>query len=238
MAFKSQLTYAFVFARGGSKGLPRKNILSIRGIPLVGHSVSLARNLQQVDKVFVSTDCPEISCVAKEYGATVIRRPDELATDSAPEWQAWQHAIKHVTSLYGDFDRFLSLPATAPLRNSDDIQRCLNALTPSVDIVLTMSKSNRSPWFNMVKVNDDLSVSLIADSPSLISRRQDVPQSFDLTTVAYVTRPCFVLNNNSIWSGVAAGVEIPPERAIDIDSPMDFAIARFLMEEWASNATR
>ena len=73
---------------------------------------------------------------------------------------------------------------------------------------------------------------LINDSPSSISRRQDVPHSFDLTTVAYVTTPRFVLNNNSIWSGVAAGVEVPSERAIDIDSPMDFAIARFLMEEW------
>jgi len=235
MSSASQLTFAFVFARGGSKGLPRKNILPLQGIPLVGHSVLLARSMKQIDKVFVSTDCPEISSVSEEYGAIVIPRPYELATDSAPEWQAWQHAIQYVISSYGDFDCFLSLPTTAPLRNRDDIERCLQALTPSIDIVLTMTKSHRSPWFNMVKYNEDRSVSLINDSPSSISRRQDVPHSFDLTTVAYVTTPRFVLNNSSIWSGVAAGVEVPSERAIDIDSPMDFAIARFLMEEWDSN---
>ena len=145
-----------------------------------------------------------------------------------------QHAIRRVITSYGNFDCFLSLPTTAPLRNRDDIERCLHALTPSIDIVLTMTKSHRSPWFNMVKYNEDRSVSLINDSLSSISRRQDVPHSFDLTTVAYVTTPRFVLNNNSIWSGVAAGVEVPSERAIDIDSPMDFAIARFLMEEWDS----
>ena len=124
----SRSTYAFVFARGGSKGLPRKNILPIQGIPLVGHSITLARNLKQVDKVFVSTDCSEISSVAEKYGGIVIPRPYELATDSSPEWHSWQHAIKYVTNLYGDFDCFLSLPATAPLRNIQDVQRCLKAL--------------------------------------------------------------------------------------------------------------
>ena len=126
---------------------------------MVGHSVLLARSMKQIDKVFVSTDCPEISSVSEEYGAIVIPRPYELATDSAPEWQAWQHAIQYVISSYGDFDCFLSLPTTAPLRNRDDIERCLQALTPSIDIVLTMTKSHRSPWFNMVKYNEDRSVS-------------------------------------------------------------------------------
>lgn len=80
--------YAFVFARGGSKGLPRKNLLPLGGVPLIGHSINTAKALPQVSKVFVSTDDSEIKRVAQQYGAEVIERPEELAGDKSPEWEA------------------------------------------------------------------------------------------------------------------------------------------------------
>ena len=88
--------FCFIFARGGSKGIPKKNILPLAGLPLLVHSINLAKSLKEVDEIFVSTDCEEISEIAKHQNVQVIKRPFELAQDNSPEWLAWQHAIKYV----------------------------------------------------------------------------------------------------------------------------------------------
>jgi CMP-N-acetylneuraminic acid synthetase len=227
-------TFAFIFARGGSKGLPRKNVRPIGGIPMLAHGIKIARALQEVDQVYVSTDCEEIASMAKQYGAEVIDRPSELASDTASEWLAWQHAINSVTQTVGSFDRFLSLPATSPLRKLEDVQSCLNALKVGVDMVVSMTPAHRSPWFNMVTANADGRIRLVAGDGA-VKRRQDSQVCFDMTTVAYVSRPEFILRASSMWDGSVVGVEIPRERSIDIDNALDFAIARFLMEEHRSS---
>lgn len=232
MRFNSmRTTCAFIFARGGSKGLPRKNVLPIAGLPLVVHSIRAAELLGNTKGIYVSTECQEIASIALAAGAEVIERPAELASDTAPEWLAWQHAIQWVQAKTGAFDRFLSLPPTAPCRNVVDVQRCLDALTSDVDLVLTTTPSHRSPWFNMVVKRCDGYLEL-AQSGDKINRRQDAPACFDIATVAYAARPAFVLNATSIWEGRIRGVEIPSERAIDIDTPADYAIARFLKEHY------
>lgn len=226
--------FCFVFARGGSKGLPGKNLLEINGIPLIGHSIKLASELSVVDKIFVSSDSSKILACAEELGAEVIQRPDHLATDQASEWLAWQHAVRYVQEQFGQFDCFLSLPATSPLRSKSDVVNCINALKSDVDIVMTMTDSNRNPWFNMVNLHDQKYLRLVnySQKKPLVHRRQDAPKCFDLTTVAYVARPDFILSNDCLWAGNVAGVKIPPERSIDIDTNLDFQIARFLMEEY------
>lgn len=224
-------TFAFIFARGGSKGLPRKNILPIGGMPMLAHSIQIAKNLREVERIFVSTDCDEISSVALEYGADVIPRPSELASDTAPEWLAWQHAIQFVEHNFASFDCFLSLPATSPMKNSQDVQRCLDAFRPDVDMVITMSTAHRSPWFNMVTVDLNSKLKLVLGDGG-ITRRQDARKCFDVTTVAYVSRPEFILNSTSMWDGTVVGVEIPRHRSIDVDDKLDYEIARFLMEEY------
>ena len=224
------LTCAFVFARGGSKGLPKKNVLPIGGLPMLAHGIRLALDLKEVDRIYVSTDCEEISAVAQLYGAEIIERPPSLASDNTPEWLAWQHAVSYVTQKFGPFDRFLSLPATAPLRSSDDVTKCLDALQDGIDMVITMTPSHRSPWFNMVIADDEQKLSLIAGDGSVI-RRQDAVKCFDMTTVAYVTRPGFITSSSSIWDGTVVGVEIPRKRAIDIDDELDYSIATYLMSQ-------
>ncbi len=223
-------TSAFIFARGGSKGLPRKNVLSISGIPMLAHGIRIARSLKEVDNIFVSTDCDEISSIAQDYGADVIRRPHELASDTAPEWLAWQHAIRYVQERHSSFDRFLSLPATAPLRNIEDVRACLNALKKGVDFVITVTPSGRSPWFNMVTLDKNQLARLVLGNGE-VKRRQDAMSCFDITTVAYVSRPEFILNSTGIWDGSVVGVEVPRSRSIDVDDEYDFKIARFLMED-------
>ena len=99
-------TFAFIFARGGSKGLPRKNILDFGGKPLIVHSIEVAKKVSQIEQVFVSTEDREISDISKENGAFVINRPVELASDNSPEWLSWQHAVEFVVEEFGDFERF------------------------------------------------------------------------------------------------------------------------------------
>ena len=219
-------TFAFVFARGGSKGIPRKNLQLLAGKPLLAWSIEMGQSLAEVERVFVSTEDPEITETAISFGAEVITRPAELAQDTSPEWLAWQHAIKVVEEKFGRFERFLSLPATAPLRSQQDVERCLNRLDKETDVVITMTPATRSPWFNMVYQGPKGDLRLLVEGN--YTRRQDVPIGYDVTTLAYVLRPEFILEKQRLWDGRVKGVEIPPERALDIDTPLDLEIARFL----------
>ena len=224
-------TVTFIFARGGSKGLPKKNLLQINGIPLIGHSINMAKKIVSENNIFLSTDCEEISKVGKDLGVQIIKRPQNLAEDNSSEWLAWQHAINWVLSKHGAFDIFLSLPSTAPLRIEKDVRESLKKFIQrkDADILLTISKSKKSPWFNMVKIYKDSTVSLINSSKDF-NRRQDTPPTFDITTVAYVSTPDHILKNKSIWDGTVLAHEIPLKRAVDIDDILDFEFAKFLAE--------
>ena len=219
--------YAFVFARGGSKGLPRKNLLLLGGVPLIGHSINMAKALPQVSKVFVSTDDSEIKLVAKQYGAEVIDRPEELAGDKSPEWEAWRHAIRYLEDLGEEFDTFLSLPATSPLRSTEDVEEAINALDSQTDAVITVTPATRSPYFNMVSRALDGTTTILCPSDGY-ARRQDAPEAFDVTTVAYVMKKGFILQRNRLFDGRLKSVVVPKERAVDIDDILDFKFAELL----------
>lgn len=220
--------YAFIFARGGSKGLPGKNIRPLGGIPLLGHSIRVAQQVSAIRKVFVSTDCDAIAAVAREYGADVIVRPAELAGDTAPEWLAWQHAIRLLQARGDAFDVFVSLPATSPLRSAADVQACLDLLDDATDAVITVTPAARNPWFNMVVRAPDGDCHVVCSGEG-VSRRQDAPPVYDITTVAYVTRPAFVLSHARLFDGRVKSVVVPKERAVDIDDIYDFRMAEVLL---------
>lgn len=224
--------FAFIFARGGSKGLPGKNIKPLGGIPLIGHSIRIAKSCPRIERIIVSTDDPEIARVAVEQGAEVpFMRPPELASDTASEWLAWRHAITAIGGTQA-FDIFLSLPATAPLRELVDVERCLDLMEQSdADIVITMRDAERNPYFNMVRDSGDGSLQLFAQPPSGVHRRQDAPPVYDITTVAYAARPDFILNANGLFAGKVRGVVVPWERAVDIDTETDFLIAQTLWDK-------
>lgn len=114
--------FAFIFARGGSKGLPGKNIKPLAGKPLLQYSIDTALASDLIEQVFVSTDDQAIAQVAIEGGAILIERPAELATDQSPEWLSWRHAVEWATEHYGSFDGFVSLPVTSPLRSQEDVE--------------------------------------------------------------------------------------------------------------------
>lgn len=222
--------FAFVFARGGSKGLPRKNVLPLAGLPLIAHSIRCAQHVAEVDRVFVSTDDAEIADVAREWKAEVIERPAELATDQASEWLAWRHAIVEAQDRAGTFDTFVSLPPTSPLRAKVDVERCLQALRSDVDMVITVTPSARNPYFNMVTRTPDGNSRLCIEGQSH-ARRQDAPTVYDITTVAYATRPSFVLTHERLFDGRVHSVVVPRERAADIDDALDFQWCDFLLAQ-------
>ena len=223
-------TFAFIFARGGSKGLPNKNILNLCGKPLISYSIRMAQSITQISKVFVSTDDKRIAKIGAEYGAEIIQRPFELATDDSPEWMSWTHAITWLEERGESFDCFLSLPTTSPLRVESDVLNCLKLLDENTDIVLTITEASRSPYFNMVKKDQDY-IKLFTEDGLIFSRRQDVPEVFDMTTVAYVAHKKFIKNNNKIFDGRVKAALIPKERSIDIDDYIDFKLAELLMKE-------
>jgi len=224
-------TFAFIFARGGSKGLKKKNILKLGGLPLLAHSILLAKKIRQIDRVFVSSESREIIEIAEEYGAEIIIRPKELATDHSNEWLSWQHAIETLRNSGLKFDIFCSLPPTAPLRSESDVNKCINSFKQGgCDLVLTSTPSSRNPYFNMVSIDHDGFARVVIDGKDL-NRRQDAPEVYDLATVAYVTNPEFIMNTHGIFEGNIKTINIPKQRAVDIDDKIDFLLAERLFNE-------
>lgn len=198
---------------------------------MITWAIELALQVKQIDRVYVSTDSEEVAEIAKSAGAIVpFIRPTELATDESPEWDSWQHFIKFLEGTDGKLpDVFISLPTTSPLRTMTDVENCINEFDKGLsDFVIGITQSERSPYFNMVKKVANNLVDLVIREDNQYSRRQETPEVFDITTVCYVGKPETILTKNSIFEGRVAGVEIPRERAIDIDTPLDFQIAEFL----------
>lgn len=222
---------AFIFARGGSKGLPNKNILDFSGKPLIAWSIEQALAVKRIDRVIVSTDSEHIANIAKNYGADVpFIRPAELATDTSPEILAWKHGVNFLKETTGGYpEAFLSIPPTAPLRLSSDIDLCLDEfLTRRPDVVVTVTDPHRNPYFNMLRINPQGICSLVIPNEVSVARRQDAEEVFDMATVCYVADPFFIEKCESILEGTVRSVHIPKERAVDIDNLMDFQFAEFI----------
>jgi len=224
---------AFIFARGGSKGLPGKNIRLLGGKPLIAWSIEHALAVKRIERVIVSTDSEEIAAVARDYGAEVpFIRPAELAHDNSPEWLAWRHALNYLRETTGVLPEVMvSVPTTAPLRHALDIESCLDEYEKGdADMVITVTEAHRSPYFNMVKIKPDGTVGLVNPPQSAIARRQDATLVYDMATICYVANPEFVMAYNATFDGRVKAVQVPAERAIDIDTLLDFQIAECLLK--------
>lgn len=223
--------FAFIFARGGSKGLPNKNILKLNGKPLIAYSIEHAHQIVPVGQIFVSTDSEEIASVAKVYGAEVIMRPAELASDTSPEIDAWRHALSVLETRQRKVETFISLPCTCPLRRVEDVKKAIDLFAENkADIVLSVMEAFRNPWFNMVTKNERTQFYEIAiRTDKRIFRRQDAPKALDLTAAFYVTDPMYINKCDHILDGKVAALEISRSTGVDIDDEFDFDFANFLL---------
>lgn len=228
-----------ICARGGSKGVKGKNIRLLAGKPLIAHSIAQARASGLFDAIAVSSDSEQILEVAKQYGVDhCIRRPDELATDTAAKLPVIRHCVASVEALRnGRFDTLVDLDATSPLRSVRDIVDAVALLEESgADNVITAMPARRSPYFNMVEVGADGVVALSKPLPTAVARRQDAPACYDMNASIYVWRRDVLFDAPSLFTARTRLHVMPEERSIDIDSELDFTFVAFLMADAAANA--
>ena len=233
---KKPVIHAWIFARGGSKGLPGKNIRPLMGKPLIAYAIETAKKSRLIKEVFVSTDSPDIAAVAEQHGAIVpFLRPAELSSDTANERMAWQHAVRWMRSQdqYSPMDIMVSLPATAPLRTPEEVDEAIELyLKGDADTVIAVSKSARHPAFNMVYVDENKRAELILGKyEKWVPNRQAYPTAYDITTAVYVSGADYILEKDNYITGRVQAIVIPEEHGIDIDTLVDFQQAELLLEE-------
>jgi CMP-N-acetylneuraminic acid synthetase len=220
--------FCFILARGGSKGLPRKNILEIDGIPLVGRSINSALDVNYIDEVYVSTDDFEIKKKSLSCGAKVIDRPKDLATDTSH----YLDALKHMTNqiCYENQESIIViLEATFPIRSSQNIQKCIELKKFNIDVVTSISKVKLHPSY-MVKSTNENILSFYLDSPPNPNRQQR-EQLYALNGSITVTNAKFLLNQkDSMYGGQMKGFLIDEESSMDIDSNFDYQISKLYVE--------
>ena len=224
-------------ARGGSKGVPNKNIRPIGGKPLIVHSVLQAQSSGLFEAIAVSSDSPEILDISKKFGVDYsIFRPQELASDSAPKLPAVQHCVNEVERISGEnFDVIVDLDVTSPLRLTKDIEGAVRLLEEkNVSNVITGCPARRSPYFNLVERDEDGYVRLSKTPEQTIVRRQDAPECFDMNASIYVWKREGLIGRESILNADTLLFVMPEERSIDVDHEWEFEYVEFLFNKRTS----
>lgn len=222
-----------ICARGGSKGVKGKNLRFLQGKPLIAHSILKALESKLFDAVAVSSDSDEILDISRQYGAHVlVRRPDEMATDTASKAPAIVHCLAEAERMLGStFDVLVDLDATSPLRLVDDIIGAVVLLeSTGVSNVITGAPARRSPYFNLVELKSTDFVELSKAPPAAIVRRQDSPRCFDMNASIYAWRRDVFVGDPKIFYADTKLFEMPEDRSQDIDSELDFKIVRLIMD--------
>ena len=231
MSTTNEMVLGVIPARGGSKGVPGKNIRPVLGKPLIAYAIECGLNSPSIDHLIVTTDSHEIAKIAEECGADVpFLRPAELAGDEMPMLPVLQHTLTESESYYDKTVKTLVLlHPTGPLRTVDDIEACLKLLRESdCEAVVSGNMTHQSPYFSMVMLNNDYA-RLVFPSPEPIGRRQDSPLVYDLNAVAWAYSRKALMEEKARIPKRTLLYLIPPERAIDIDTELDFEILEFLM---------
>ncbi len=223
-----------ICARGGSKGVKNKNILPLDGIPLIAHTIKIAQESKIFDTIAVSSDSDNILKVSRDYGVDlVIKRPMDLATDSAGKVPVIKHAAKEVEDQTNvKYDYFFDLDATSPLRIKEDILGVLELLRdPRFENVITGSPARRSPYFNLVEEDENGFVDLSKAPLKEVLRRQDAPKCYDMNASIYAWKRESFLKMKKTFEGKTGIFVMPEERSVDIDHPIDFEIVELLIKK-------
>jgi len=227
---------AVIPARGGSKGLPGKNIRPLAGLPLIAHSIRLAERCPEIDQCIVSTDSEEIAAVARAYGGKVpFLRPATLAQDDTPMWIVLQHALREMERRNNQrFEFLLLLQPTAPCRLPEDLTHAMEMLdadSAAVGVV-GVSEPNFNPRWVCVEESDGHMKRLVPESTNY-TRRQDVPPAYRINGLLYLWRRDHVLNASTpqYYEKAHCMLIVPEIRAGDIDTAQDLAMMELLLRE-------
>jgi len=220
-----------ILARGGSKRLPRKNILPLAGKPLLAWTVEAAQAARHLDRVVLSTDDIEIADVGRQFGAEVpFTRPSELASDTATSLNVILHALRTLAEQGEPYDYVVLLQPTSPLRSAADIDAAIELLlTKEADAVISVCETDHPPeWSNTLP--DSLSMAGFYRPGIRSTRSQDLPKSYRLNGAVYVYSCRRLLQSGSLeMDDNSYAYIMPRERSVDIDSAIDFEIAQLLL---------
>ena len=223
---------AIIPARGGSKGIPKKNIINLAGKPLIAWSIEAAKNSKFIDNVIVSTEDDEISDIAKQYGAYVpFKRPSDLAQDSSKSIDAIIHAIEWLKNKNDRYNIIVLLQPTSPLRKSEDIDDALDLLIlKKADSIVSVCKTDHSPlWSNQLP--EDGRMNNFLDNNIMNKSRQELPEYYRLNGAVFVAYIDYLEKNKSFFGENTFAYIMPQDRSIDIDSRIDLELCRILLEQ-------
>ena len=227
---KGKKVLAIIPARGGSKRLPRKNVLPLQGKPLIAWSIDAGLNSHYVDRVVVSTDCNEIAEISEQYGADVpFMRPADIAGDTATTNSVILHMI-NTLSRTEQFDIVVILQPTSPLRTSTDIDDALEMLeTKQGDGVVSVCECEHSPlWSNIIPSDDNMGGFIREDIKG--KRSQDLPTYYRLNGAVYAfTTTALIANQGINYTDTVFSIKMPALRSVDIDHELDFKLAEVIL---------
>ncbi len=225
--YKDKTFLAIIPARGGSKRLPRKNVLDLNGKPLIAWSIEAGLNSQYIDKIIVSSDDEEILTIAKDFKADTLKRPTELASDIATTFDA----IKHIIDNVEDYDYVILLQATSPLRNQQHIDEAIELLNlKNADAVVSVCHMDHSPlWSNTL--DDNLSMNGFLRDEVLNKRSQDLETYFRVNGAIYICNTKKLLEEKSFFlKDNIFAYKMDRKSSIDIDEEIDLTISKFIMD--------
>jgi CMP-N,N'-diacetyllegionaminic acid synthase len=223
-------------ARGGSKGIPRKNVRLLAGRPLLGYTAEAAGKARRLTRVVLSTEDPEIAEIGRRCGLEVpFLRPAELARDETPMLPVVQHALRWLEEHGERFDAVCLLQPTNPLRRPKDIDACIDLLEEQLaDAVVTVSPvplEYNPHWVYFLGENGCIHLATGETAP--IGRRQDLPPAFHREGSVYVVRRDVVVGQNSLYGRFLVGYEIDSHRSVNVDSLEDWERAERLLRDEA-----
>lgn len=214
-------------ARGGSKGIPRKNIKPLGGRPLIHLSIDAAREAGADDRhIILSTDDAEIAAVGRQTGLPVeYMRPPELATDTAGSREVILDAMDYADRRGIAYDCVVLLQPTSPLRTAADIRAALALYTPDTDMVVTVVEAASNPYYNCFEADPDTGYLHISKGDGLYTRRQDAPAVWEYNGAVYVINPASIRAMPMGRFTRRVPSPMPRERSIDLDTPFDWLVA-------------
>lgn len=221
-------------ARGGSKGIPHKNIKPLAGRPLIAYSIDVARELcPEQDHIILSTDDPAIADTARRLGLKVnYMRPADLATDSSGSREVMLDAMDWADARGIVYDCIVLLQPTSPLRTADDVRAALELYTPQVDMVVSVEPAACNPYYNCFETDADGFLH-ISKGDGLLTRRQDAPPAWTYNGAVYVINPQSLRAMPMGSFARRMPSPMPAERSIDLDTPRDWAVAEAIMSTLA-----
>lgn len=226
--YKNKTFLAIIPARGGSKRVPRKNVLDLNGKPLIAWSIEAGLNSKYTDKVVVSSDDDEILEISNKFGAETIKRPDELASDTATTFDAIKHTIDNLEK----YDYIVLLQPTSPLRNEKHIDEAVELLeSKKADAVIGVCEMDHSPlWSNTL--DESLSMSNFLKEEVLNKRSQDLDKYYRINGAIYICKTERLLDEKSFFIKDRIFAYIMDKKnSIDIDEEIDFKIAKSIIKD-------